>query len=66
MDWALCVICQKKTSEQLTCPLNNHRYDSLSVFEDFLTNVEEFKKLHAIPIAIEHCENISAADIVEN
>ena len=65
MDWTSCIICQKTTSE-LTCPINNRRYDSMNVYEDFLENVEEFRKLDEIPIEIEHCQAFAAEHFVKN
>ena len=49
MNWALCVICQKKTSEELRCPLIN----PLDVYNAFVKNVEEFKKLDCLPVEID-------------
>ena len=50
MDWTMCVICQKSTSEPLSCPQDSvNRRDPLNVYKDFLENVAEFEKLSALP-----------------
>lgn len=49
VNWTLCVICQKKTSEELRCPLIN----PLDVYNAFVKNMEEFKKLDCLPVDID-------------
>ena len=54
----MCVICQKSTSEPLSCPQNLvNRRDPLNVYKDFLENVAEFEKLNALPT---HCGILSS------
>ena len=48
IDWKLCIICQKKNSENLRCPVRNQS----DVYGALLNNVEEFRKLTALPVSI--------------
>ena len=55
IDWSLCVICQKKTSEVLKCPLQNPVQKARSkseAYTAFLKNVEEFRKIDALPLIV--------------
>ena len=52
MDWTNCIICQKLTSEQLSCPQLTSKYEPSTVYENFLLNVEEFKKLDRVPVEL--------------
>ena len=52
MDWTNCIICQQSTSEQLSCPQLTSKYDPLTVYKNFLLNVEEFKKLDRVPVEL--------------
>lgn len=49
MNWTLCVICQKKTLEELRCPITN----PLDVYNAFVKNVEEFNKIDSLPVDID-------------
>ena len=48
IDWNLCVICQKTSSEGLCCPLRN----TSDVYSSFLSNVEEFRELDSLPVNV--------------
>ena len=51
MDWTLCAICQKSTSEPLSCPQHSaNRYDPLNVYKGFIENVVEFEKLNVLSV----------------
>ena len=52
MDWTNCIICQQSTSEQLSCPQLTIKYDPLTLYENFLLNVEELKKLDRVPVEL--------------
>ena len=52
IDWNLCVICQKTSSEGLRCPLRN----CSDVYSSFLSNVEEFRELDSLPVNV-NCGN---------
>ena len=60
IDWSLCVICQKKTSEVLKCPLENPVQKARSkseAYTAFLKNVEEFRNIDALPLIVKFgCE----------
>ena len=51
MDWTNCIICQQSTSEQPSCPQLTSN-DPLTVYENFLLNVEEFKTLDRVPVEL--------------
>jgi hypothetical protein len=44
-DWALCIICQTSTSEDLRCPKDRKHSDFLLVYNTFLKNIKLFKEL---------------------
>ena len=46
IDWAQCVICQKDTAEDLCSPTVN----PLAVYNAFVANYEEFKRLDSLPV----------------
>ncbi len=46
IDWTQCVICQKNTAEDLRSPTVNH----LAVYNAFVTNYKEFKRLDSLPV----------------
>ena len=53
MDWDLCVICQSfKTGEPLQCPALSKRKDVGASYSSFATNLEEFRKINAVPLNI--------------
>ena len=60
IDWSLCVICQKKTSEVLECPLENPvqtAVGKLEAYTTFLKNVEELRNIDALPLIVKFgCE----------
>ena len=46
MDWGQCIVCQKKTSEALKCPLKAEGSgDKSGAYVSFMANVNEFKRL---------------------
>ena len=61
IDWKLCDICQKKTSEDLRCPIHNIS-DVYSAFY----NAEEFRKLECLPIKINFGNQGTVQNCVDN
>ena len=61
IDWKLCVICQKKTSEDLRCPIHNIS-DVYSAFY----NVEEFRKLECLPVKINFSDQGKVQNFVDS
>ena len=61
-DWKLCVLCQKKTSEDLRCPIHNIS----DVYSAFLNNVEEFRKLECLPVNINYGDLGTVQNFVNN
>lgn len=49
-----CIICQKLTSECLRCPKDRVNCDALRVYNDVLENVNEFRRLEALPVAFNY------------
>ena len=53
MDWDLCVTCQSfNTGEPLQCPALSKRKDVGASYSSFATNLEEFRKINAVPLNI--------------
>lgn len=52
MDWNLCVICQSAKTEPLQCPAQSKRKDVGASYSSFAKNLEEFKKINAVPFNI--------------
>jgi len=55
IEWRVCVICQKKTSEVLKCSLENpvQKAGSKSeAYTAFLKNVEEFRNIDALSLIV--------------
>ncbi len=52
MDWNRCIICQQDTTEPLKCPLHSPASSKTDAYESFLTNVEQFKAINALPTSI--------------
>ena len=67
MDWSMCFICQKKTSEPLKCPLNTRgNRDNSEIYSSFLNNVSTFRTLSTLPIALNFGEDMTACELVQN
>jgi len=51
LNWALCLICQKDTSEPLRCPLQTPGTsgDKSHAYRSFLANVEQFRAIDNLP-----------------
>ena len=65
-NWEKCIICPKETHEQLRCPTKAYSFDK-TVYESFLRNVDEFKRLNALPAVV--CLDVDSAtvdDLVKN
>ena len=68
MDWKLCVICQRNSSEELRYPSRSsdpNKRPPLDVNEAFLNNVEEFRKLNSLPVELTFGEQETAHTFVE-
>ena len=51
LNWDRCVICQQDTAEPLKCPLKSSRAsgDKSDAYKSFLSNVEQFWAIYAVP-----------------
>ena len=54
LNWDRCVICQHDTAEPLKCPLKSPRtsVDKACAYTSFLTNVEQFRNIGALPVKL--------------
>ena len=65
MDWALCIICQKSTHEDVRCPLNGPGDgDKSKVYASFLANVNEFRRIDQLPVSLKFEEDITVELLV--
>ena len=52
-DWNRCLICQQDTLEPLKCPLHNPVcHGKIEAYTSFLTNVEQFRDIGALPVEV--------------
>ena len=68
MNWKVCIICQTNSSEEPHCPsqsLDPEKRPPLDVYESFLDNVEEFRKLNSFPVDPPTGEQETAQNFVE-
>lgn len=49
IDWNLCFICEKSSTDPLLCPANSTRLDRGSGYKTFLENIIEFRKFGEVP-----------------
>ena len=52
MDWKACIICQAETEENLRCPRSHVSCGALTVYTNFIDNVNEFQKSDALPVQL--------------
>ena len=54
LDWNLCVICQRKTSEALKCPLENpvKKGNKKDAYTNFLNHVKQFQDIDSLPVIV--------------
>lgn len=63
MDWNLCIVCQKETSEALKCPLESRDPSGKTdAYVSFLSNVQEFRDMDELPTSLCFSSDITAAD----
>ena len=67
MDWGQCIVCQKKTSEALKCPLKAEGSgDKSGAYVSFMANVNEFKRLKEMPVPLCLGEDVDVDELVKN
>ena len=68
MDWSTCIVCQKKTSEPLRCPLNVHGADKSApaVYGSFLEKVTQFRELNALPVPLAFGAATDVDELIRN
>ena len=67
MDWGQCIVCQKKTSEALKCPLKAEGSgDKSGAYVSFMANVNEFKRLKEVPVPLCLGEDGDVDELVKN
>ena len=54
LDWNLCVICQRKTSEDLKCPLKNpvKKGNKKDAYTNFRNHVKQFQDIDSLPVIV--------------
>lgn len=54
LDWSLCVICQRKTSEALKCPLETpvKKGNKIDAYTNFLNHVKQFQDTDSLPVIV--------------
>ena len=54
LHWNLCVICQRKTSEALKCPLANpvKEENNKDAYTNFLNQVKLFQDIYSLPVIV--------------
>lgn len=68
MDWSACVVCQKKISGPLRCPLNAYGADKSApaVYASFLQNVAQFRKLNSLPVPVAFGADTDVDELIRN
>ena len=69
LNWKLCVICQRKSSEELCCPTRcalDLKRPPLNIYATFLSNVQEFQKLDSLPVKVNFGDQGTAQIFLEN
>lgn len=63
LNWNLCIICQKETTEPVKRPLESHNQSGKAdAYISFLTNVQHFRDLDTLPASICFGNEVTAAD----
>ena len=67
MNWELCIVCQKKTSEAVRCPLKAEGPgDKSGAYVSFIENVDEFKRLNQMPVPLCFGEDVDVDQLIKN
>ena len=71
LDWSRCIISQKDAPElsALKCPLNSPDATSQnrsSAYTNFLTNVEQFRMIEALPVELLFGEEETVETFISN
>ena len=66
MDWKACIICQAETEENLQCPRSHVSCGALTVYTNFIDNVNEFRKYDALPVQLVWGNDITADVLYDN
>ena len=66
MDWKVCLICQRCTSEDVRCPLTAPGDDDKSkVYASILANVNKFRRLNQLPVPLKFEKDITVELLVD-
>ncbi len=67
MNWDLCIVCQKNSSEKLRCPAHCASDQApADVYSAFLQNVENFRELNALPVDVNFGEHGTVQAFVQH
>ena len=67
LTWDRCVICQQDTAEPLKCPLQTcgtSRDNAAVTYTSFRVNVQQFRAIGALPVALYFCTDTTADNVV--
>ena len=67
LTWDRCVICQQYTAESLKWPLltcGTSRDNAAATYTSFLTNIQQFRAIDALPVALYFCTDATADSCV--
>ena len=62
-NWNKCIICQQDKSEPLKCPLDSFGTGNEVFYSSFLTIVQEFRSIDALPTNICFGDDINVDDL---
>ena len=67
INWDLCIICQKVSSEKLRCPVKcSGNLAPVEIYNAFLENFNSFKDLGALPVKVDYGESVTAQVFMQN
>ena len=64
MDWKACIICKAETEENFRCPTSHVSCIPLTIYTNFIHNVNEFRKFDALPVVKLVWRNDITADVL--
>ena len=65
MDWEACIICGDNYGK-LKCPSKTLQGNGLSIYEDFINNVNDFKEIDLLPVTVKIDDDTNAHNLFDN
>ena len=66
INWDLCIICQKVSSEKLRPVKCSGNLAPVKIYNAFLENFNSFKDLGALPVKVDYGESVTAQVFMQN